>query len=68
MDHDQFKGLISVNQASKMSGLSPRHIRLLLSQGKIIGFKMGRDWFTTEEAVKNYLSQNPKPGPKPQQK
>jgi hypothetical protein len=51
-----------------MSGLSPRHIRLLLSQGKIIGFKMGRDWFTTEEAVKNYLSQNPKPGPKPQQK
>lgn len=59
------KNLISVKEASVISGLSPRHVRLLLSQGKIQGFKMGRDWFTTEEEVQKYLDQDRKPGPKP---
>ena len=65
MKNEKFSGLISVIQAAKLSGLTTRHIRLLLSQGKIVGFKMGRDWLTTEDAVTDYLTQNHKPGPKP---
>lgn len=57
-------GLISVNSAAKISGLTSRHIRLLLSQGKLWGIKMGRDWFTTEEAIRDYMAQDRKPGPK----
>lgn len=57
--------LISVKEASIVSGFSTRHIRFLLDKGKIAGLKMGRDWFTTEDAVTDYLSQNSKPGPKP---
>ena len=57
--------LISVIQASEISGLSTRHIRLLLGQGKLSGVKLGRDWFTTEQALENYMATDRRPGPKP---
>ena len=65
MDKNEFDNLISVESASRISNLSIRHLRLLLEQGKIKGKKIGRDWITTKDEVKKYLSTNPKPGPKP---
>jgi hypothetical protein len=57
--------LITLKKAAEISQLTPRHIRLLMSQEKIWGMKLGRDWFTTEKAIQEYLVQNRKPGPKP---
>ena len=70
-DHDQreikqpeYSKLISVKQAAEISGLSTRHIRLLLGRGTIWGVKMGRDWFTTEPIIQDYLALDRRPGPK----
>ena len=60
--------LISLNEASKLSGLSPSQLRLLVSRGIIWGRKLGRNWFTTAKAVNDYLKLDRKPGPKPQKK
>jgi hypothetical protein len=57
--------LISLSQAAELSRLSPSHLRLLVSQGEIWGRKLGRNWFTTEQAVRQYLTRGVKPGPKP---
>jgi len=59
-----FGQLISVKVAAEMSGLTPRHIRLLLSRGTIWGTKMGRDWFTSEKAIDEYMAKKRRPGPK----
>ena len=56
--------LISVKQAAEISGLSTRHIRLLLGRDTIWGMKMGRDWFTTEQVIRDYLALDRRPGPK----
>lgn len=34
----------SVNEAAAKLGISPQRVRLLLSQGRIEGKKLGRDW------------------------
>jgi len=34
----------SVNEASRLSKLSPQHIRYLLSKGVLLGKKLGHDW------------------------
>lgn len=57
--------LISLSQASEQSGLSPSHLRLLVSQGEVWGIKLGRNWFTTAQAVMRYLDAGHKPGPRP---
>lgn len=57
--------LISLGEASIQSGLSPSQLRRLVSMGMIWGKKMGRNWFTTSQAIKAYLGQVHKPGPKP---
>ena len=56
---------ITVAQAASHSGLSKRHVRLLLEKGLIIGKKIGRDWITTKQEVNRYLVTNPRPGRKP---
>jgi len=57
--------LISLPQAAKISGLTQQHFALLIRQGKLWGTKLGgRDWFTTEEAVREYLARDRRPGPK----
>ncbi len=48
------------------SQLSVSHLRLLLRTGKIKGKKIGRDWFTTQKAVDEYLQLGVKRGPKTQ--
>jgi excisionase family DNA binding protein len=60
--------LISVTEASQISGLSTSQLRKLLREGQIEGVKIGRNWLTTEEAVQEYLKQEIRPGPKPKKK
>lgn len=60
--------LISLSEAAEISGLSPSQIRLLVSRGVIWGKKLGRNWFTTAQAVNDYLKLDRKPGPKPQKR
>lgn len=60
--------LISLADAAAISGLSHSHLRLLVREGKIWGTKLGRDWLTTEQAVKAYLDTERKTGPKGKRK
>ena len=46
--------LISLQKAAKLSGLSSGHLRLLIRQGDLWGTKIGRNWVTTEQAVREY--------------
>ena len=57
--------LISLAEAAELSGLSQSHLRLLASQGEIWAEKLGTSWFTTEQAVRDYLARDRRPGPKP---
>jgi len=57
--------LISLREASELSGLSAGHLRLLVRRGRLWGVKLGRNWVTTAQAVKEYLAQDRRPGPKP---
>jgi excisionase family DNA binding protein len=56
--------LISVTEAATLSGLTPSYLRRLLRKQELAGVKVGRDWFTTEEALRAYLAQDRRPGPK----
>lgn len=58
--------LISVTEASTLSSLTPSYIRRLLRNQRLAGVKVGRDWFTTEEALRTYLALDRRPGPKPE--
>ena len=57
--------LLPLNEAAARCGLSASHLRLLVREGKVWGIKLGRNWLTTEAAVRDYLSRNIRPGPKP---
>ena len=65
-DQPRLDQLISLREAAELSGLSTRHLRLLVSQGEMWGAKLGRNWITTAQAVKEYLAKDRRPGPKPQ--
>lgn len=56
--------LISVTEAATLSQLTPSYIRRLLRTGVLSGKKLGRDWFTTEKAIRGYLDTERRPGPK----
>lgn len=59
------KELLPLSQIALLCGLSHSHLRRLIREGEIWGKKLGRDWFTTEQAVREYLAREIKPGPKP---
>jgi len=61
----QIEELISLRQASGICDLSPNHLRLLVGKGIIWGKKIDTFWITTKDAVKDYISQEHKTGPKP---
>ena len=58
--------LIPLNKAADISGLSPDHLRRIVREGELWGTRIGRNWVTTVEAVREYLARDRKPGPKPQ--
>ena len=55
---------MSTKEAAEYTSYTQRHIRHLLTHGLLEGRKIGRDWFTTKEALDRYLATNPRPGPK----
>jgi hypothetical protein len=57
--------LITLRQASKISGFTTSHLRRLLGSKKIWGIKIDSIWLTTRSAIDNYINSKPKPGPKP---
>jgi hypothetical protein len=63
-DSQQLEDLITLQEAATQSGLSSSHLRLLVRRGDLWGRKLGRNWFTTREAVIAYLARDRKPGPK----
>lgn len=52
---ESLKNIISLNQAAKISGYTQDYLGYLIRSGEMKGVKKGRVWFTTEEAVKDYL-------------
>jgi hypothetical protein len=46
--------LISLDTAATLSGMSSGHIRFLIREGDMWGTKIGRNWVTTEKAVREY--------------
>ena len=60
--------LISLSEAAEFSGLSVSFIRRLVGDGRIWGMKIGRNWITTEDAIKKYLAMDRRPGPKPKER
>jgi excisionase family DNA binding protein len=55
---------ITVAEAAEKSGYSIRTIQRLLEDGKIEGWKPGRDWFTTLDAVMEYKQKSKMGRPK----
>jgi excisionase family DNA binding protein len=53
---------VTVAQAARLSGLSPRQLQWLLQQGIIPGIKPGHDWLVRPSAVMTYLKERPRPG------
>ena len=57
--------LITLEEAAELSGFTTRHLRHLANRGEHWARKLGRNWFTTAQAVKEYLARDRRPGPKP---
>jgi hypothetical protein len=56
--------MITVSEASTVSGYTPQHIRLLIRQGLINARRAGGIWLIQASSLSNYIDSNPKPGPK----
>ncbi len=48
--------LITLKEAAALVGLSADHLRRLAEQGRFEARKIGRDWVTTEAAVRAYVN------------
>lgn len=48
--------LITLRQASKISGYNPDYLGYLIREGRMNGRKVGRNWMTTTEDVEYYLA------------
>ncbi|MFA6000429.1 MAG: helix-turn-helix domain-containing protein [Candidatus Paceibacterota bacterium] len=49
------KKVIPLSEASKIYGYHSDYLSSLIRKGEIKGKKVGGSWFTTEEAIKEYL-------------
>lgn len=52
---ENLKKAIPLNQASKISGYHSDYLSALIRKGELKGEKIGGSWFTTEEAIKDYI-------------
>ncbi len=64
-DQPKLDELIPLSEAAEISGLSLGHLGLLIRRGELWGKKIGRNWVTTAQAVREYLARDRRPGPKP---
>lgn len=53
MEAEQF---ISIKEAAAQFNISDAHLRLLARRSRLKAIKLGRDWFTTSDAVAAYLA------------
>lgn len=60
----RIEDLITLSEASQFSGLSAGHLNYLVRNHNLWGIKLGRNWFTTQQAIEEYLISKRKPGPK----
>jgi len=56
--------LITLSEAAEKSGFTTRHLRYLAENGELWARKLGRNWFTTAQAVEEYMASEHHPGPK----
>ena len=54
------KKIISLNQASKISGYHQDYLSSLIRKNELKGEKIGNSWFTTEEEIRKYLAEKEK--------
>ena len=54
--------LISLREASDISGLSSDYVRRLVERGINDAKKIGRNWITTKEAISDYAEKRKDPG------
>lgn len=52
---ENLRKVISLHQASQISGYHPDYLSALIRKKEILGEKKGGNWFTTEEEIKNYI-------------
>ena len=52
---ENLKKVISLHQASQISGYHQDYLSSLIRKNEIRGEKMGGNWFTTEEEIENYI-------------
>ncbi|MFH1867271.1 MAG: hypothetical protein ABIJ81_04290, partial [Patescibacteria group bacterium] len=52
--------LISLSKAASLTPYSQEYISLLARKGKLLAWKKGRNWFTTNQAVSDYLTKQAK--------
>lgn len=57
--------LLSVAEAARRYGLSPRQLSRLVSTGVLKGQRIGPAWAIDEASLKKYLATDRKPGRKP---
>ena len=63
---EQFREEISTIAAAERYHLSPSYVARLARTHVIRARKFGRDWIVDEQALRDYLAQPRKTGPKPQ--
>ena len=52
---ENLKKVVSLSQASKITGYHSDYLSALIRKGEIKGEKVGGSWFTTEEEINNYI-------------
>jgi excisionase family DNA binding protein len=65
---ERFPKEISTIMAAEKYRLTPSYVARLARTHVIRARKFGRDWIVDEEALREYLAQPRKTGPKPQRK
>jgi len=55
---------ITTSEAAKRSNLSGIYLAQLARQGKLEGFRLGREWFIYSDSLEHYLATPHKPGPR----
>lgn len=56
--------MITVSEASEISGYTQQHVRLLIRQGLLSARRAGGIWLIEAGSLQKYIDSNPKPGPK----
>ena len=62
---EDYEDLISLREASQLSGLSSAHIRRLVGEKTVWGKKIGRNWITSKQAILNYIKEEHRPRGRP---